>query len=195
MKVVVLESIDGAGKTTAISELSYETIKYPLNPEIKDAISKYYKFLARSGKELHDDVRKTIYQNIHDLYDMDFRKKAVLFNSDNIDTLVLDRYFISNVVYSKMNDVYRPIYAEEHQFPVDLVIYLKVRDYPLYKKKFIERGDALPRDPAVLYKEVQPIYQNTLKELLQNKIIKKYQVIEALQNDTLAKIKEAITLL
>src|SRR4028119_1285188 len=174
MKTVVIEGIDGAGKTAAISNLPFYSIKYPYNQEIKDAITKYYKFLARSGKELHDDVRKTIFQNIHDLYDMDFRRE-ISVPDENI--VIFDRYFISNVVYAKMNDVSKQIYHEEHKFTPDLVIFLKVRDYSLYKRKFTERGDELPRDPAVLFREVQPLYQSVLKELAQKRIIRKYVIV------------------
>lgn len=187
---VIIEGIDGCGKSSSIDNLPYPSIKYPNNQEIKDAILKYYKFLARSGKELHDEVRKTIYQNIHDLYDMDFRRD-IQIPDENV--VIFDRYFISNVVYAKMNDVPKQIYYEEHKFTPDLVIFLKVRDYTTYKRKFIERGDELQRDPAVLFKEVQYLYQAVLKELLQKKLIKRYIIIEALQPDTNAKIQEAIT--
>lgn len=192
MKIVVIEGIDGSGKSTEIAKLQYKNkIKYPADKDIRDAISKYYRFLRRSGAELHDDVRRTIYENIHDLYDRDFRKD-VFIQDVNEPVIILDRYFISNVVYARMHNVAKPFYYEEHIFEPDLVIMLKIRDYELYKKKFIERGDEFFRDPAVLYEEHQPQYQAVLKELLQKKVIKKYTIIEGLQSTTYEKIVDAI---
>lgn len=193
MKTVVIEGIDGSGKTFEISRLPYKNkIKYPADKDIIDAINKYYRFLARSGAELHDDVRRTIYENIHDLYDRDFRKDIIIPDI-NEPVLILDRYFISNVVYAKQHGVSKPIYYEDHLLEPDLVIMIKVRDYENYKRKFIERGgDLFFRDPAVLFEEHQPEYQAVLKELLQKRVIKKYVVVEGLLETTNEKIQDAI---
>jgi thymidylate kinase len=192
LKIIVIDGIDCSGKSTEIAKLPFKNkIKYPNDKDIKDAINKYYRFLTRSGAELHDDVRRTIYENIHDLYDRDFRMDVNIPNPEE-SVLILDRYFISNVVYARMHGVGKPIYYEDHLLEPDLVIMLKIRDYPRYKNMFIKRGDQFFRDPAVLYEEHQPIYQAVLKELLQKRVIKKYTIIEGLCDDTNQKIRDAI---
>jgi thymidylate kinase len=147
---------------------------------------------------MHDFVRNRIFSQIHDLYDRDFRLfhqvRPFLAQKDE-KFLILDRYFPSNVVYARMHGVDKPQYHEDHLLKPDLVILLRVRDpnYPLYRKLFRQRGDAIFKDPAVLYEEHQPQYLKTLQFLQKEGKIKKYTVVEALKPDTTEKVREIIT--
>ena len=192
MKTVVLCGIDGVGKSTAISKLPWKfTRKYPNNKEIIDQINEYYKFLTNGGNELHQMTITNIYKNIHDLYDRDFRLPYTVPAGEKV--LIFDRYFIDNVVYSRMNGVEKASYAEDHHYVPDLVIMLKARNYNTWKEKFVLKGDENIREPAVLFHEVQKELQSVLKELHETNKIKRYTIIQALEEDTHDKLVQVIT--
>ncbi len=187
LKKVVLCGIDSSGKTTLAKFLS-DTIpntvvrKYPFDKEIKININNYYDRLANGGKDLHEDTILNMFKQVHDLYDRDFRMPFSI--PEDTELLVLDRYFIDNVVYSSMNGALKNFYSENHLIKPDLVILLKVKNYGDYKKKFKLKGDENIREPVILYEEVQPLFQHTLKQLHEQKLIKKYTIIEALSPNT-----------
>lgn len=194
MVLVILEGIDAVGKTTETKKLGYPSIKFPFDQQIKDQIMYYYAVLNDREERLHPYIIKTIYEQIHDLYDLDFRryrKQMQLANMDN-DVLILDRYFISNVVYSRLHGLSKPAYEEDHLVP-DLTILLKVKDYSSYKKKFFGRRDEIVKDPKKLYYEHQPLYLKVVKELKQKKLMKDYVIVDALRDDTTQRIREAIS--
>jgi GTPase SAR1 family protein len=83
----------------------------------------------------------------------------------------------------------RNIYRQIH----DLVIMLKARNYPVWKEKFVLKGDENIREPAVLFEQVQKELQAVLRELQESKKIKKYTIIEGLCSDTQEKIVEVIS--
>ncbi len=191
MKTVVLVGIDSVGKTTEISKLPWKnTRKYPNNEEIKEQINNLYRILANDDK-LHENTVHNIYRQIHDLYDRDFRIDYTVPEGE--DVLIFDRYFIDNVVYSRMNGVEKASYAEDHHYVPDLVIMLKARDYPKWKEKFKYKGDENIRDPAILFEEVQKELQAVLRELQESKKIKKYTIIQGLESDTQEKIVQVIS--
>lgn len=191
MKTVVLTSIDACGKTTEIAKLPWKlTRKYPNNHEIKDQINSYYKFLTNSGPELNEMTIKNIFTQIHDLYDRDFRLPYTVPAGEKV--LIFDRYFIDNVVYSRMNGVEKAHYSEEHHYVPDLVIMLKARDYKKWKEKFVIKEDDNIREPLVLFEEVQKEIQTVLKELHETKKIKRYTIIQGLESDTQEKIVQVI---
>jgi thymidylate kinase len=192
LKTVVICGIDSTGKTTEIAKLPWKlTRKYPNDREIKDHINNYYKFLTNSGPDLNEMTIRSIYGQIHDLYDMDFRKSYTVPAGEKV--MIFDRYFIDNVVYSRMNGVEKPHYSEEHHFIPDLVIMLKARDYKKWKEKFVIKEDDNIREPAVLFNEVQKEIQTVLKELHESKKIKKYTIIAGLEEDTQEKIVNVIS--
>jgi thymidylate kinase len=191
MKTVVLVGIDSVGKTTEISRLPWKnTRKYPNNEEIKEQINNLYKVLANDDK-LHDSTVRNIYRQIHDLYDKDFRIDYTVPEGEKV--LIFDRYFIDNVVYSRMNNVEKASYAEDHHYVPDLVIMLKARNYPVWREKFVLKGDENIREPAILFEEVQKELQAVLRELQESKKIKKYTIIEGLCGDTQEKIVNVIS--
>lgn len=193
MKVVVLVGIDGVGKSTEISKLPWKvTRKYPNNQEIKDQINNLYTVLVNGGNELHEGTIRNIYRQIHDLYDRDFRIDLGPV-PEGTDVLILDRYFIDNIVYSRMNNVEKASYSDEHQYIPDLVIMLKARDYTKWKQKFVTKGDENIRDPVVLFEEVQKEFQAVLKELQESKKIKKYTIVSGLEDDTQEKLVQIIS--
>jgi len=191
MKTVVLTGIDSVGKTTSISHLPWKvTRKYPNDEEIKTQINSLYKVLVDGGAELHESTVRNIYRSIHDLYDRDFR---IPFSfPSGTDVAIFDRYFIDNVVYSRMNGVEKASYSEDHLFVPDMVIMVKVRNYGQWKEKFILKGDENIREPVILFEEVQHEIQNVLKELKDSKKIKNYTVVEGLREDTTQKIIDVI---
>lgn len=195
MKTVVICGIDAIGKTTTIANLPWKnTIKYPHNEDIKNQINSLYKVLIEGGKELHEGTVRNIYRSIHDLYDKDFRIPIPenLLSTDKEPLLIFDRYFIDNVIYSRMNGVEREEYSDGHQIVPDLVIMIKVRNYAQWKEKFVLKGDESIREPAVLFHEVQKEMQDVLKYLQEKKKIKRYTVVEGLKEDTKDRIEEII---
>lgn len=191
MKSVVIVGIDSVGKTTEISRLPWKTTrKYPNNDEIKDQINNLYQVLLNGGKELHDGTVRNIYRQIHDLYDRDFRIPFSV--PKGADVLIFDRYFIDNIVYSRINGVERSNYSEDHFYVPDLVIMLKARNYSLWKEKFVLKGDEAIREPAILFEETQKEIQYVLKELQESGKIKKYTIVQALEEDTNQKIVDII---
>lgn len=192
--LILFEGIDCVGKTTEVGKLGYPTIKFPFDKRVRDQIMYYYAVLNDRQERLHPYVINTIYTQIHDLYDMDFRlyrKQMQLANSDH-ETLVLDRYFPSNIVYSRIHGLNLPRYEEDHLIP-DLMVILKVKDYSTYKKKFFGRKDDIFREPKKLFYEHQPLYLKVAKELKQKKLVKDYVVIDAFKEDTTQRIKESIS--
>lgn len=195
IKTVIICGIDSSGKTTSISHLPWKnTIKYPNNPEIKDQINSLYKVLTEGNRELHTDTIRNIYRSIHDLYDKDLKINIDLDSviKEDLPLLIFDRYFIDNVVYSRINKIEKESYSEGHQFIPDLVIMIKVRDYKLWKEKFILKGDENIREPAILFEDVQREMQEILKELKGKKKIKHYTIIEGLVETTTQNIINAI---
>ena len=187
LKKIVLCGIDSTGKST-LAEFLQKNIpntvvrKYPNDEEIKTNINNYYQRLANSGKELHEETVLNMYKQIHDLYDRDFRMPFSV--PEDTELLVFDRYFIDNIVYSSMNGVLKNFYGENHLVAPDLIILLKVRNYGDYKRKFKLKGDENIREPVILYEEVQPCFQAVLRQLQDQKKIKKYTIIEALTPTT-----------
>ena len=143
-------------------------------------------------KVLHDITIRNVNRQIHDLYDRDFRIPYTV-PEEKEEVLIFDRYFIDNVVYSRMNNVERASYSEDHHYVPDLVIMLKARDYKKWKSKFVMKGDESIREPAVLFEDVQKEIQSVLKELQESKKIKRYTLIEGLQEDTQEKIVRVIS--
>jgi len=192
MKTVVITGIDSTGKSTAISRLPWQnTRKYPNNQEIKDQINNFYQILT-SSDQLHDITIRNVFRQIHDLYDRDFRiDYSVPVEGEKV--LIFDRYFIDNVVYSRMNGVERSSYSEDHHYVPDLVIMLKARNYNKWKEKFVLKGDENIKEPLILFEEVQQEMQTVLKELHESKKIKNYTIIEALTEDTNGKIIQVIS--
>ena len=141
MKTIVLTGIDSVGKSTIISHLPWKnTIKYPHNEEIKTQINFFYKILTEGGAELNEATIRNIYRSIHDLYDRDFRIKLDI-PVPEAPVLLFDRYFVDNVIHSRMNGVERDSYSEDHFFVPDLVIFIRVKNYDLWKQKFVLKGD------------------------------------------------------
>ena len=194
-KIVVITGIDSVGKTSTVAELGYPSLKYPMNKEIKDQINQLYAILTQGGKELNSTVIQNIYRQIHDLYDRDLKLTTdVQIPDPSEPVIVLDRYYIDNIVYSRINGVEKPTYSEGHIFSKpDLVIMLKVRDYKEWKEKFILKGDENIREPAILFEEVQRQFQITIKELYEKKYIKKYTIIQGLRDDTVQRVQQAIS--
>lgn len=193
-KIIVLTGIDSVGKSTTVAELGYPSLKYPMNKEIKEQINQLYAILTQGGKELNATVIQNIYRQIHDLYDRDLKLPDVQIPDPSEPVIVLDRYYIDNIVYSRINGVEKPTYSEGHIFEKpDLVIMLKVRDYLEWKKKFKLKGDENIREPAILFEEVQRQYQIVVKELMDHKKIGKYTIIQGLREDTTQRVKDAIT--
>ena len=190
-KIVVITGIDSTGKTTAVSKLPYPSLKYPKDQEIKDQINSLYNVLTQGGKELNSTVIQNIYRQIHDLYDRDL-KNPLQIPDPSEPVLVLDRYYVDNIVYSRINRVERSEYMDNHIFRPDLIIMLKVRNYMEWKKKFVLKGDENVREPAILFEEVQKQYQVVLRELFEKKRIGRYTVIEGLKPDTQQKIEDSI---
>ena len=193
MKTVVICGIDATGKSTEISKLPWKNVrKYPNDKEIKEQINDLYNVLINGADTLHDHTIKNIYKQIHDLYDRDFRIEYEV--PSGTDVLIFDRYFIDNVVHSRINHVYKSKYSEDHHYVPDLVIMLKARNYKLWKENFMnnQKGDENIREPAVLFEDVQKEIQMVLKELQEDKKIKRYTIIEALQEDTNQKIVDVI---
>lgn len=193
MKTVVIVGIDSVGKSTEIAKLPWKTtIKYPNDDDIKDQINNFYQILLNNA-DLHESTIRNIYRQIHDLYDRDFRIRNKNWTvPEGCDLVIFDRYFIDNVVYSRVNGVEKSSYSEDHQFIPDLVIMLKARDYDVWKKKFELKGDESIREPAVLFHEVQPELQHVLKDLQESGKIKRYTIIEALSENTNQKIVDTI---
>jgi len=182
MKSIVITGIDSVGKTTEISRLPWKnTRKYPNNEEIKEQINNLYKILTNDDT-LHESTIHNIFRQIHDLYDRDFRIDYTVPEGEKV--LIFDRYFIDNVVYSRINGVEKASYAEDHHYVPDLVIMLKARDWPLWKSKFQLKGDENIREPAILFERVQNELQAVLRELQEAKKIKKYTIITGLEDDT-----------
>ena len=191
MKTVVIVGIDSTGKSTEIAKLPWKhTIKYPREGEIKDQINNFYQILLNNSG-LHDSTIRNIYRQVHDLYDRDFREKLTVLEGVK-DVLIFDRYFIDNVVYSRINGVYKSSYAEDHQFIPDLVIMLKARKYDVWKEKFKLKGDENIREPVVLFEQVQKEMQWALKDLQESGKIKRYTIINGLEEDTNQKIVDVI---
>ena len=191
MKTVVITGIDSTGKTSEIANLPWKfTRKYPNDKEIIEQINSLYQVLLNGGKELHDITVRNIYSQIHELYDRDFRLPYTVPAGEKV--LIFDRYFIDNVVYSRMNDVERASYADDHHYIPDLVIMLKARNYNIWKEKFVVKGDENIREPAILFHEVQKEIQTVLKELTESGKIKNYTIIEALTEDTHDKLVQVI---
>lgn len=193
MKTVVITGIDSSGKSSAISDLPWKNVvKYPRNEEIKTQINSLYKVLTEGNKELHEDTVRNIYRSVHDLYDKDFRLPVDAPLSTE-EPLIFDRYFIDNVVYSRVNGVERESYSDDHHFIPDLVIMLKIRNYKDWKEKFMTiKGDENIREPAILFETVQREMQQVLKELVYKKKIKKYTIIEGLVPSTTQNIMNVI---
>ena len=187
MKKVTLCGIDSTGKSS-VAEYIKKNIpntvvrKYPNDEEIKMNINNYYKKLTSDGKDLHEDTILNMYKQIHDLYDRDFRMPFSV--PEDTELLLFDRYYIDNVVYSAMNGVLKNFYSENHLVAPDLIILLKARNYGDYKRKFKLKGDENIREPVILYEEVQPLFQHTLKQLQEQKRIKRYTIVEALTDHT-----------
>lgn len=190
---MIITGIDSTGKSSEIAKLPWKnTIKYPNNQEIKDQINALYDVLVNSGPGLHEMTIRNIYTQIHDLYDRDFRIPVTVPEAKE-EVLIFDRYFVDNVVYSRMNGVQKPHYSDEHQYVPDLVIMLKARNYNIWKSKFVLKGDENIREPAVLFNEVQKELQTVLKELQEDEKIKRYTIIQALEPDTQEKIVQTIS--
>lgn len=195
MKSVILTGIDSVGKSTLASYIQ-KTFKntflrkYPHDREIKSHIDNYYSRITNSGKELHESAITNMYRQVHDLYDRDFRLPVTV--PERTELVLFDRYFIDNVVYSRLNGVEREVYAEGHQFVPDLVILLKSRHYSEWKKTFKLKGDENIREPAILFHEAQPEFLTVLSQLQESKRIKMFTVIDGLEKTTNQEVKEAI---
>lgn len=195
MKKVVLTGIDASGKTSIakyVKEKLPNTVirKYPNDVELKTHINNYYDRLVNADKNLHEEAIMNIYKQVHDLYDRDFRMPFAV--PEGTELLLFDRYFIDNVVYSRMNGVEKSTYSESQLIIPDMVIMLKCRDYIGYKKTFKLKGDENIREPAVLFHETQPVFQTVLKELHEQRKIKRYTIVEALTPNTNENIVEII---
>ena len=158
--------------------------------EIKSHIDNYYSRITNSGKELHESAITNMYRQVHDLYDRDFRLPVTV--PEGTELMLFDRYFVDNVVYSRMNGVEREVYGEDHQFVPDLVILVKARNYSSWKKTFTLKGDENIREPAILFYEVQPEFLTVLGQLQDNRKIKMFTVIDGLEKTTNQEVKEAI---
>ena len=190
MKTVVITGIDSVGKSSEIANLPWKnTRKYPNNEEIKEQINNLYKILTNDDT-LHESTIHNIFRQIHDLYDRDFRIVYTVPEGEKV--LIFDRYFIDNVVYSRINGVEKASYAEDHHYIPDLVIMLKARDWPLWKSKLQLNGDENIRESAILFERVQNELQAVLRELQEAKKIKKYTIITGLEDDTQEKIVQVI---
>lgn len=190
-----MTGIDSVGKSTLASYIqkTFKNVylkKYPNDPEIKSHIDAYYQRIINSGKELHESAITNMYRQVHDLYDRDFRLPVTV--PEGTELLLFDRYFMDNVVYSRMNGVEREFYGENHQFVPDLVIFVKARNYSSWKKTFMMSGDENIREPAILFYEVQPEFLTTLGQLQDNRKIKMFTVIDGLEKGTNQEVKEAI---
>ena len=191
MKTVGLTGVDSVGKSTEIAKLPWKLVrKYPNDVEIKAQINNLLKVLV-SNEGLHDITIRNVNRQIHDPHDRDFRIPYTVPEGEEV--LIFDRYFIDNVVYSRMNNVERASYSEDHHYVPDPVIMLKARDYKKWKSKFVMKGDESIREPAVLFEDVQKEIQTVLKELQESKKIKRYTLIEGLQEDTQEKIVRVIS--
>lgn len=195
MKTVVLSGIDSTGKSTLAKYIQSNfkntfVKKYPYDEEIKGHIYAYYNRLINSGKELHESAITNMYKQIHDLYDRDFRIPFTV--PEGTELLLFDRYFIDNVVYSRMNAVEKDSYGEGHYYVPDLVILIRVRNYSEYKKTFKLKGDENIREPAILFHEVYPEYVNVVTELYERKRIKQYTIIDGLEPTTSSEVSEKI---
>lgn len=193
MKTVVITGVDSSGKTSGIASLPWKQVrKYPNDEVLKSHIIGLQKYLLDGGAELHEDTIKNIFRQIHDLYDRDFRIPFEYNNQDE-PVLIFDRYFIDNIVHSRMNGVEKKKYSEEHLFVPDLVIMLKCREYKTWKEKFKLKGDENIKEPAVLFHEVQKEILTVMKELKESKKIKNYTIIEGLTENTNQRLKEVIS--
>lgn len=195
LKTIVLTGIDSVGKTSAAKFIQekYKNVvvrKYPNDKDIIMNINNYYDRIVNGGKELHQETITNMYKQIHDLYDRDFRMPFSV--PEDTEILLFDRYFIDNVVYSRLNGVERTSYSEGHFVIPDIVIFLKARDYMGWKKTFKLKGDENIREPAVLFHEVQPEFQDVLKKMQLTKKIMRYTLVEALVKDTNENIMEII---
>ena len=195
MKSVVLTGIDSTGKSTQAKNIvsSFKNVflrKYPHDEELRKHINEYYNRLINSGKELHEEAILNMYRQVHDMYDRDFRLPLTV--PSGTELILFDRYFIDNIVHSRMNYVEKQFYGENHFVVPDLVILLKAKNYNEYKKTFKLKGDENIREPVILFHEVQPVFQDVLKELHDNGRIKRYTVVEALVKNTDHDIKEVI---
>lgn len=195
MKSVVLTGIDSTGKSTQAQNIAknFKNVfvkKYPHDQEIKGHINSYYNRLINSGKELHEDAITNMYKQVHDLYDRDFRQTFTV--PAGTELILFDRYFIDNVVHSRMNAVEKQFYGENHFVVPDLVILLRADNYTEYKKTFKIKGDENIREPAILFHEVQPVFAEVLKELHDTKRIKRYTIVKALTPNTDEEIKQKI---
>jgi thymidylate kinase len=195
MKSVILTGIDSTGKSTIAKHIT-KTFKntflrkYPHDEEIKRHINSYYQRLVNGGKELHEDTITNMYRQIHDLYDRDFRMSFSV--PEGTKLILFDRYFIDNIVHSRMNAVEKQFYGENHFVVPDLVILLRADNYKEYKKTFTIKGDENIREPAILFHEVGPTFSQVLKELQDTKRIKRYTIISALKPNTTAEVTEKI---
>lgn len=195
MKSVILTGIDSTGKSTLAKYIQSNfkntfLRKYPHDEEIKSHINNYYNRIVNSGKELHESAITNMYRQVHDLYDRDFRIPFTV--PEGTELLLFDRYFIDNIVYSRMNGVEREVYSEDHTFVPDLVIFLKSRHYGEWKKTFKMKGDENIREPLILFESAQPEFLTVLSQLQEQKKIKRFTVITALEPTTNQEVKEAI---
>lgn len=195
MKSVVLTGIDSVGKTTLAKYIqsSFKNTfvkKYPHDEEIKGHINNYYNRIVNSGRELHESAITNMYRQVHDLYDRDFRIPFTV--PEGTELLLFDRYFIDNIVYSRMNGVEKQVYGEGHAVVPDLVIFLKARHYSEWKKTFKMKGDENIREPLILFEEVQPEFIDVLSKLQETGKIQRFTLVTALEKTTNEEIKEAI---
>ena len=202
-KVVLLEGVNLTGKSTLIEMFRerydkemMEVVKFPFNKSIVAKINFLYRHIERQDSP--STIRQLL-ETIHHLHDLDFRvfdtRKDI---TDTSRVYFLDRYFPSNMVYSKLHGVSCPNWGRGHCLKPDLVILLGitkeetrlqyVTEFPVCDQRKRDETDIASEiirlNPVDLLGRGQTYYRETLTELEKNKTVEKWCEVEALQEST-----------
>lgn len=148
--IVLVEGPDGSGKTTLCSYLVERGFKYIHLSKTKNVYNLY--------DELIDQLK----------YSLDF------------DDVVIDRAYISNIVYSNVFNDSRYIDIH-HLCEMNDLVDVIVLAIPSNKEKYLKRFENLLSSRNELYKDMEKVYdefksRNSFKFLLQDKNVFTYDI-------------------
>lgn len=170
-KNILVEGINNSGKDRMIMAILKEYgdlidyVKFPNNPAIIEQINYLYETIHLLTK----DAQIKQLHIIHNLFDLDFRIYHDNNNPNPKKFLLVNRHYISNIVYSNLHKVWQP-YWNDHEMDFEFCFWLKVHDEEkdAYYNSFPQHISTVPTyyqqiTPEILFREGQEFYEDALR--------------------------------
>lgn len=209
-KVVLLEGVNQTGKSTLAKRFreaygNIEIIKFPYHKFIVDDINAMW-VIANMSKG--DIIPSFIISQIHYLFDYDFRLFLDTYKDFSPNKVYFfDRYFTSNLVYSRLHGIKYPEEFRKGHITPSVVIFLRATERDFYidhhrsfdekMRKIFEEvyggGKVESRlSPERLFDDGQKFYEEELSNLVGSNLIDNYVTVDALKDTTFRAVERAL---